>query len=402
MVTSLLSDENEVVQIAKESARGGYYLFVGNTLSTGILTVASIIIARLLGPNDYGLFSLTIAVPSLFIGLVDFGITSAITRFSFFNWRFKFLLWPLLFLFYIRKERFDIIHAHSIFPAATAGLAGKIFHMPILVTSHGGDFQIQQNIGYGARLNPIALAFISITLKFVDKLVVVSEELRNIAYSAGADLEKIVIIPNFIDTAKVKVGNGNLILKRYNLEKGKYLVYIGRLTPEKGLLQLIKSLEQVLIENNELKLVIAGYGVERSKLENYVKARSIDRKVVFTGVIMGEEKWDLYACSLAFIIPSTTEAFGIAAIEAMASGTVVIARNKPPFCEYIKNGVTGVLVNDLADIKSVIKELANNREKRLRIAKEGKRCVSEKFSLNIICSEYEKLYAEILKRSGLH
>jgi O-antigen/teichoic acid export membrane protein len=82
MVKSLLSDENEVVQIAKESARGGYYLFVGNTLSTGILTVSSIIIARLLGPDDYGLFSLSIAVPSLFIGLVDFGITSAITRFS--------------------------------------------------------------------------------------------------------------------------------------------------------------------------------------------------------------------------------------------------------------------------------------------------------------------------------
>jgi len=75
-------DESDILQIAEQSARGGYYLFVGNTLSTGILVISSIIIARLLGPEDYGLYSLLIVVPSLFIGLVDFGITSAITRFS--------------------------------------------------------------------------------------------------------------------------------------------------------------------------------------------------------------------------------------------------------------------------------------------------------------------------------
>jgi len=77
-----MSDENDIVKVAEYSAHGGYYLFVGNTLSTGILVISSIIIARLLGPDDYGLFSLVIFVPSLLIGLVDFGITSAITRFA--------------------------------------------------------------------------------------------------------------------------------------------------------------------------------------------------------------------------------------------------------------------------------------------------------------------------------
>lgn len=81
-VKSQVPDENEVIQIAEHSARGGYYLFIGNTLSTGILAISSIIIARLLGPADYGLFSLSIVVPSLLIGLIDVGITSAITRFS--------------------------------------------------------------------------------------------------------------------------------------------------------------------------------------------------------------------------------------------------------------------------------------------------------------------------------
>jgi O-antigen/teichoic acid export membrane protein len=65
-------DESDIVQIAEYSAHGGYYLFVGNTLSTGILTMNSIIVARLLGPADYGLFSLLIGIPSLFTALIDF------------------------------------------------------------------------------------------------------------------------------------------------------------------------------------------------------------------------------------------------------------------------------------------------------------------------------------------
>lgn len=80
MVTT--NSEKDIIKIAEHSARGGYHLLLGNSLSTAILAIASIIIARLMGPGDYGLFSLVIVVPSFFIGLVDLGVTSAITRFS--------------------------------------------------------------------------------------------------------------------------------------------------------------------------------------------------------------------------------------------------------------------------------------------------------------------------------
>jgi len=76
------TEDNDVFQIAETSARGGYHLFVGNVLSTIILVITSSLIARFLGPDNYGLYSLVLSVPSLFIGLVDFGIIAAITRFS--------------------------------------------------------------------------------------------------------------------------------------------------------------------------------------------------------------------------------------------------------------------------------------------------------------------------------
>ena len=77
-----MTEENEVMKVAESAAHGGMYLFIGNSISTGILAVCSIIIGRLLGSADYGLYSLAIVVPSVIIGVIDFGVTNAIIRYS--------------------------------------------------------------------------------------------------------------------------------------------------------------------------------------------------------------------------------------------------------------------------------------------------------------------------------
>jgi len=73
---------DRLIEIAEDSARGGFFLFTGNVLSTSILAIGSIIIARLLGPENYGLLALSLVVPSILTGLIDFGVGSALTRFS--------------------------------------------------------------------------------------------------------------------------------------------------------------------------------------------------------------------------------------------------------------------------------------------------------------------------------
>ena len=73
---------NKLIEIAEDSARGGFFLFTGNALSFIILAIGSIIVARLLGPDNYGLYSLSLIVPSILAGFTDFGISYALTRFS--------------------------------------------------------------------------------------------------------------------------------------------------------------------------------------------------------------------------------------------------------------------------------------------------------------------------------
>ena len=72
----------DLVDIAENTMRGGFFLFAGNVLSTMILAIGSIIVARLLGPENYGLYSLALVVPSILVGLIDLGVSSAMTRFS--------------------------------------------------------------------------------------------------------------------------------------------------------------------------------------------------------------------------------------------------------------------------------------------------------------------------------
>jgi O-antigen/teichoic acid export membrane protein len=73
---------DKLVEIAEDSARGGFFLFTGNTLSLIMLAIASILVARLLGPENYGLFALSLVVPIMLAGLIDFGVSPALTRFS--------------------------------------------------------------------------------------------------------------------------------------------------------------------------------------------------------------------------------------------------------------------------------------------------------------------------------
>jgi len=73
---------NKLVEIAEDSARGGFFLFTGNALSLVILAIGSIIVARLLGPENYGLLALSLVVPSILAGLIDLGVNPALTRFS--------------------------------------------------------------------------------------------------------------------------------------------------------------------------------------------------------------------------------------------------------------------------------------------------------------------------------
>jgi glycosyltransferase involved in cell wall biosynthesis len=120
-----------------------------------------------------------------------------------------------------------------------------------------------------------------------------------------------------------------------NSEKGKLLLYVGRLAAEKN----IERLRSALVRDSQIHLAIVGDGPHRSELERYFSGTH----TVFTGYLHGKELAAAYASADAFVFPSTTETLGLVLFEAMASGLPIMAADSPPTREVLEGGKAGVI-----------------------------------------------------------
>ena len=160
------------------------------------------------------------------------------------------------------------------------------------------------------------------------------------------DPNKISIAYNGVDTPpKIDQQTQNKILSSYNLRSNNYYLYLGTLKPNKNIPFLIKSFALFLKNqptsepaNQRTKLVIAGKkGWLFDEIFATVKQEGVTDKVIFTDFVTEDQKWTLYQNTIASVLPSLYEGFGIPAIESMKVGTPVIVSNIPPFREVVQN-----------------------------------------------------------------
>jgi N-acetyl-alpha-D-glucosaminyl L-malate synthase BshA len=301
---------------------------------------------------------------------------------------------------FLASKRCDIIHAHFVFPSAFWCIAGKILGIPVVVTSHGNDIQKNEEIRYGARLNPIVATITWLTLKLTDIHIVVSKSMVKDAIEAGSSPSKIRVVYNGIDISKVSLLGDIEIVEKYGIHKEDFVIlYLGRLHPKKSPEDMVKAFPKIVQKIPNAKLVIAGKGSEKAKLEKLVEELKLQGKVIFTGFVSENEKWGLLKRCDVFVLPSIVEAFGIALIEAMACGKPVIATNVGPFPEIIKDGETGILipVHSPSDLADAVINLAQDPEKRMFIGKKAKKEVENRFDIRKIAKDYLKIYDEVLK-----
>ena len=300
------------------------------------------------------------------------------------------------------KERVDFVHAHYVFPAATWGVIGKLLGASITVTSHGLDIQKDKAIGYGMRLNKIFALITWLTLKLIDVHVVVSKSMVKDAIDSGSNPSKIRVVYNGIDLKKIHSMKGTNILQQFGLTKEDLiLLYLGRLHPKKCPADLIKALPKVAQAVPNAKLVFAGEGEERDNLEKLVLNLNISDKVIFTGFVSEDEKWDLLKNCDVFVLPSIIEGHPISLIEAMACGKPVLTTDSGPFPEIVKNGKTGILVplHSPDRLAEEIINLAMDNEKRKAMGRKARKDVEERFDINRVADAYSKIFALTKKRS---
>lgn len=229
------------------------------------------------------------------------------------------------------KDRPDVIHYHAEGPCVPLPLA-KRAGIRTVTTIHGLDWQ-------RAKWGKLASTYIKMGERAaatkVDELIVLSEGVKR--YFMEAYGREAVFIPNGVDAKEALPAS--VIKEKWNLEKCSYLLYLGRLVPEKRPELLIEAFKA--LDTNK-RLVIAGGSSDTSAYEKELRAAARgDSRIVFTGFVTGEPLAELYSNCYAYVLPSDVEGMPMSLLEAMAYGRCCVTSDIPECADVLAgNGVT--------------------------------------------------------------
>lgn len=277
----------------------------------------------------------------------------------------------------------DIIHSHLVLPGAFLGLLSQPDSAQI-VTSHGYDIQVDQSISYGMRLKPHYNLLMKAILPMIDRHCIVSKSMEKDALNAGSPAENITVVKNPIPTPQSTLNNPK------DIPETDYLLFIGRLHRKKNIPQLVELVSDLLRKHN-IKFLIGGAGDDHSRIQERISQLGIEEHCEMLGYVSEDKKWCLYKNALAFLMNSTTEAFGITSIESMIMGTPVIAANRPPFNDYISDNYDGFLYENREDIESAIAEIRTDESLLSSNAKK----TAEQYTVSAVAEEHEELYYKL-------
>ncbi len=311
-------------------------------------------------------------------------------------WRY-FLL-PLFFIAQylnsrriVRRYAIDVIHAHWLVPQGITALLTKQTtggSVPVLCTSHGADlFALQGGFAHWVK---------KIVLKHTDFLTVVSDAMRREAQRLGADSDRLEVIPMGVDLE-------SRFIPAADRRDPKTLVFVGRLVEKKGLCYLLEAFSELLREQGDFRLLVAGTGPEEASLRRQVSTLGIGRNVEFVGAMENSDLPSLYQQAAIAVFPfimtpeGDQEGFGLVIVEALGCGCAVIASDLPAVREILTDGVTGLLVPQKGrnQLREAIEKLCKNQELCLKLARQGGNEAREKFDWKVVAGRYNKLLCRL-------
>lgn len=249
----------------------------------------------------------------------------------------------------------DVIHVHAEGPCASIGIA-KRAGIRTVATIHGLDWK-------RAKWGRLASSWIKhgerVAAKSADEIIVLSEEIRR--YFEKTYNRKTHYIENGVDLAPVVPPN--IIFEKYNLIKNSYILYLGRIVPEKGLHYLIDAFIGL---DTGCKLIIAGGPSDSKGYYESVKRKSEkDSRIQFIGHVDGNELAELYSNALFFVLPSDLEGMPMSLLEAMSYGQCCLTSDIPECADVIAGCGLTFARSDVKDLRRRLGILLHNGDFRL-------------------------------------
>lgn len=299
----------------------------------------------------------------------------------------------------VKYEKLDLLHVHYAIPHASAAyMAQQILktqgiYIPFITTLHGTDITL---VGKDQSFEPV----ITFCLNQSNAVTAVSESLRKDTYNHFETNREISVIPNFIDSKK-ELEPINLELRRKYAEDGvKIITHTSNFRKVKRVEDVVTVFYNIL-QKIPCKLLLAGDGPERSQAERIARDLEICEHVIFIGKV--RDTSHVLEISDLFILPSETESFGLAALEAMAVGVPVISSNTGGIPEVNIHGYSGFMsyVGDTDDMSKNALNLLQNEEKLKQFKQQALQRAKD-FSIEKVLPMYEELYESVVSSEKSH
>jgi glycogen(starch) synthase len=262
----------------------------------------------------------------------------------------------------LKDQTFDVIHAHDwvTFPAGIA-LSEK-FSKPLIVHIHATEFDRSGN-----SINPKIFEIERKGMESASMIIAVSEYTADIIVKHyGISRNKIRVIHNGISRQKTHVSG------QVQKNGEKIVLFLGRITGQKGPYHFIEAAEKVLAKMDKVKFLMVGWGDLAPSIVETVAAKNLGTKIHFTGFLRGRQVERAYQFADVYVMPSVSEPFGLTAVEAIQQNIPVILSKNAGVGEILNRGVVKIDFWDSEKIADTIVDILNNRDRADELVKNGK------------------------------
>lgn len=280
---------------------------------------------------------------------------------------------------------YDVIHYHAEGPCAMLFIP-HLFGIRTVATIHGLDWQRAKWGGFATKFLKFGEY---IAARYADEVIVLSRNVQQ--YFLDTYGRQTIYIPNGVN--RTEFIEPNRIVKKFGLEKEKYILYLGRIVPEKGILYLLEAFSKI---DTDLKLVIAGGGSHSGDfMKTVMEMADKDKRVIMTGFVQGNTLAELFSNCYMYVLPSDIEGMPISLLEAMSFGRRCLASDIPENKEACREYARYFKKSDVEDLRKKLDESIKKPEK-YRKANEIMNYCYKRFDWNKVTGASVRLYIDTI------
>jgi len=277
----------------------------------------------------------------------------------------------------------DVVHIHAEGPAFMCWLP-KLLGKRVIVTVHGLDWQREKwKQGFGAKYIRLGE---KMAVRFADEIIVLSRNVQD--YFRKEYGRETVWIPNGV--ARPELREAEQITRQFGLERNGYILFLGRLVPEKGIHYLMEAYRQL---NTDKKLVIAGGSSDTDAYaEQLHKLAAGDERILFTGFVQGKLLEELYSNAWIYVLPSDVEGMPLSLLEAMSYGNCCVVSDIPECTEVVEDQAVVFQKGSVEDLRKCLQTLCVEEQTVIHRKEAAQEYICKKYNWDDVTQKTLELY----------